>query len=539
MELEAITTVLRPRRHWEAMDLGFALARRWWRPLYRAWFLLLLPLTLLLHLLCYRHLWLVPLLLWWLKPLLDRVPLYILSHTLFGEVPGIRQTLKALPRLLSRQALWALTFARLDPARSFHLPVWQLEQLRGSARRRRQRVLDTQQKGAVWLTFTCAHFELIADLGLVALVWLLLPDFVRLDFWELLEDKTVLQQLWLNLVEIFGLSLIEPFYVAAGFTLYLNRRTWLEAWDIEIGFRRLARRLAVSSTTPVLLVAVLCLGLPGEVQAQLQRIPEFLPASPVGASLLAKGTGSGLSNSRASSLLPDTPSKETTAQPATSPACQDWAVRQTRLEQSDSTIKRTLAQVLQADEFPHCEPTSAWHFEWNEQPSEEHRASRLESSLGVWLARVVEMLAWITLLGFIVALIWRLAKRLPRAGAAPTATTAMPPEAIASLPEPLAPTAAMAAWRLWQAGQPREALGLLYRSSLVGLRARYRLPFSPGTTEDECLRLIGITLTDRPELVQFLTRLTRHWQATAYAHRLPDSITMQELCEQWPHHFPA
>ena len=108
----------------------------------------------------------------------------------------------------------ALTLGRLDPARSFHLPVWQLENLRGGARRRRQQVLNAQQKGAVWLTFTCAHFELIADLGLVALVWLMLPDFVRLDFWDLLEDKTVLQQLWINLVELFGIGLIEPFYVA-------------------------------------------------------------------------------------------------------------------------------------------------------------------------------------------------------------------------------------------------------------------------------------------------------------------------------------
>ena len=97
----------------------------------------------------------------------------------------------------------------------------------------------------------------------------------------------------------------------------------------------------------------------------------------------------------------------------------------------------------------------------------------------------------------------------------------------------------MAAWRLWQAGQPREALGLLYRSSLAGLRTRYGLPFSPGATEDECLRLIGISLADRPELVHFLTRLTRHWQATAYAHRMPDFPAMQELCEQWPRHFLA
>jgi hypothetical protein len=31
---------------------------------------------------------------------------------------------------------------------------------------------------------------------------------------------------------------IEPFYVSAGFAMYLNRRAQLEAWDIEQEFRR-------------------------------------------------------------------------------------------------------------------------------------------------------------------------------------------------------------------------------------------------------------------------------------------------------------
>jgi hypothetical protein len=31
---------------------------------------------------------------------------------------------------------------------------------------------------------------------------------------------------------------LEPFYVAGGFALYLNRRAELEAWDIEQEFRR-------------------------------------------------------------------------------------------------------------------------------------------------------------------------------------------------------------------------------------------------------------------------------------------------------------
>ena len=43
-----------------------------------------------------------------------------------------------------------------------------------------------------------------------------------------------------------SVSLLEPIYVAAGFGLYLHRRTQLEAWDVELVFRRLAARVRVA-----------------------------------------------------------------------------------------------------------------------------------------------------------------------------------------------------------------------------------------------------------------------------------------------------
>jgi len=62
--------------------------------------------------------------------------------------------------------------------------------------------------------------------------------------------------------------LLEPFYVAAGFGLYLNRRTLLEGWDIEVALRRIAERHAA--------VLVLCLScifaFPVDSHAQ-QKIP--------------------------------------------------------------------------------------------------------------------------------------------------------------------------------------------------------------------------------------------------------------------------
>ena len=48
----------------------------------------------------------------------------------------------------------------------------------------------------------------------------------------------------LVLAYFLAMSISEPIYVAAGFMLYLNRRTDLEAWDMEIALRQLAGRLA-------------------------------------------------------------------------------------------------------------------------------------------------------------------------------------------------------------------------------------------------------------------------------------------------------
>jgi hypothetical protein len=41
-----------------------------------------------------------------------------------------------------------------------------------------------------------------------------------------------------SIAYVLAVAFLEPFYVAAGFGLYLNRRVELEAWDIEQEFRR-------------------------------------------------------------------------------------------------------------------------------------------------------------------------------------------------------------------------------------------------------------------------------------------------------------
>ncbi len=43
------------------------------------------------------------------------------------------------------------------------------------------------------------------------------------------------------------MAIVEPFYVAGGFALYLNRRTALEGWDLEVALRRMGERAQAAS----------------------------------------------------------------------------------------------------------------------------------------------------------------------------------------------------------------------------------------------------------------------------------------------------
>jgi hypothetical protein len=62
------------------------------------------------------------------------------------------------------------------------------------------------------------------------------------------------------------LLFLEPFYVAAGFALYLNRRTLLEGWDIEVALRRIAERHAAAAL--VLLFVITWVFFPQSALAQ-------------------------------------------------------------------------------------------------------------------------------------------------------------------------------------------------------------------------------------------------------------------------------
>ena len=96
MELERISVVLRPRAPREALDLGAAMLRANAVAVWSAWFAFTVPIFIACNVLgvLLGLPWLGLVLMWWLKPMFDRLPLYVLSRAVFDRTPNWHETLR-------------------------------------------------------------------------------------------------------------------------------------------------------------------------------------------------------------------------------------------------------------------------------------------------------------------------------------------------------------------------------------------------------------------------------------------------------------
>ncbi|MCK5813699.1 MAG: hypothetical protein KAH03_05550 [Cocleimonas sp.] len=251
MQLDQITANIRLRSSWEAVDLGFAMVQRWWRSIYPPLLLFNLSILLLAFLFVPTKYYLyVMLFFWWIKPYSHRLILHILSQRLFNNDLSTWQALKDIPSIFRGNTFGAITFRRFSFSRGFNLPIWQLEGIRGKARAKRQTVLlNAVHSEAIWLTIGLFFIEIILTFSLLGLFLLFVPEshfdsFTSNFFNPELGSIETWVMLFISSLYIVITLIIEPFYIAANFALYINRRTQLEAWDIELSFRKMAIRLA-------------------------------------------------------------------------------------------------------------------------------------------------------------------------------------------------------------------------------------------------------------------------------------------------------
>lgn len=497
MQLTDARVVIRPRSPWEALDLGVLMARQHQRTLMLGWACTSLPVFALLTLTLWDFPGIVLFIFWWLKPAYERLALGVLSQALFRPAPSLREALQQWPGLLKRQLPASLLWRRLSLSRSFTLPVQQLENLGGKARQQRLAVLRAGAGNAAarWLTLAGMHLEIALWLGLSGLVYLLLPQQTasQIDWWQIIAAPQG-QWLWLehlsNLLYALVLVYWGPVYVSCGFSLYLNRRIALEAWDIELVLRNLRRRLGS--------VAAVC---------------------------LAVGLG-----------LAGWPAQGMAEEPGDTPRLLHQPV-------NSQTAQRDIRTIVAQPPFSNRETVTRWRLGQPRPaaPAPTQKAlGWLDGRLLAWLARAFEVALWAALCGAMALLLWRAREWLRTfAGSRSTSRNGILSNGPGAVIEPRA-TALPAdiagrAEALWHSN-PREALGLLYRSLLAHLREDRQLSLRGADTESQVLDQVK-TLQD-PALLDYTHRLTVHWQNLAYGHYPPPAQAREELCQGWRRLFP-
>jgi hypothetical protein len=510
VQLDRLAVQLRMRNPWEAIDLGFAMVRTWARPVYAAWLVVFVPLC-TLALLLLPSPWAI-LLVWWLKPVLDRIVLHVLAAGVFGDLPRLRETLRALPRAITPGLVASLTWYRFFLARSFNLPVWQLERQTGAAARQRRRQLQRRTSGpAVGLTITCIFFEAVLVLSGIALFDLLAPVLEADEFklFQLLTWSTEdAQRIVLAAIVFTAMAIMEPFYVAGGFALYLNRRTALEGWDLEVALRRMGERAQAASrgfdlsraAALVLMLAGLA-GMQVPAPSHAQEMPE--------------------------------PEDQTATEVQTQPAAPPVPPSQRR-------AAREVKEVLERPEFQeYRERTGLQYLGKPDKPQQpRHSESPGWATFIEALAQFLRILAFAAVGLAVVFLVYYLLRRFDLIGR--ERTSYIPPDTLFGLdvrPESLPEDVAAAALELARSGALLEALSLLYRGALITLLHRDGVELVSGDTEDDCLRKSRQRIPDAS--VAYFARLLAAWQRLAYARREVPRAEVEALCGDWRSHFTA
>ena len=528
MRIDHLDVALRARSGWEAMELGTALSRRHARALWGSWLLASAPLFVVFNALgwwldAFGWAWLA---MWWCKPLFERAPLYVLSRGIFGEPVGTLAALRA-QRHWGNSGFWGyLGWRRFSVLRSLCLPVNLLEGNAPAQRGARRRAVAAGAAGAaVVLTLACMAFEGVLVSGAIGAVFMFMPLELMSESWRAAwdmigQDTPAWAQLGFNLACWLASVLIGPFYVGAGFGLYLNRRTQMEAWDVEIALRRLRERLLPAASTLALL---LCLALP-------------LASAPVHAqdAQTVAGQAGDAEEDEDSADEPATAAND----PANTPAMIFGAApvdtagfRQAVNRAYEDPLQRPTRQVTRWKPIEQAEEKKKEDKALQSDGSSKGERSNRKAGIA-WLARLAEWGLW-ALLGVLLLVLlltarlwlpWLRGSGRRKADAVPQVV-----EEQVELPVVLPPDVATQAGLLWDQGRPRQALALLYRASVrtVGERSGIALP--PGATEAQCLR----ASRRMPEASDrdLFARIVRMWQYAAYGGRLPSRAEFDALAD--------
>ncbi|MDQ1816418.1 hypothetical protein RBA41_24270 [Massilia sp. CCM 9210] len=535
MQIDKLQIELRPRTNAQALDLGFSLLHSHAGAAYMAFLALWLPLVAVCAALTVwlpelSWAWLI--LAWWFKPLLERAPLYVLSRQVFGTAVTWQEAVRAWPGQLGGGWFRLITWGRLISAgRGLWQPVWQLEGARGGVASARRSALGKNgtASSAVWFGVVCAHLEVVLQLGALGFIGIFAADGKIgnpfLLFANMVSDTPdVLTELLTLGAFALSIALIAPVYTACCFTLYLNRRASMEAWDLEIKLRQIKRPQAARARSAAPVSALLVLAGAGMLLA-LAVVPAPVWAEPAA------------------------PGKRALASPAPArPPCE--RPKGMRLPErgpaqapEQARIRQQIDQVYADPDLRGYECVESWELKERDKKKEIKKEERKRSSSDMNLiAAILKVLFIAAAIGAVAWVLYRYRHHFPSFERAAKARVATEIGGLNIRAESLPPDVTADVRALWTRGERRAALALLYRATLSRLVTEDALPLRQGNTEGDCLRLAR-QAAQRQQLSQARLEVaisaTSLWLGGAYAARWPDDDTLMACCAAWDAQFGA
>ncbi len=497
MNLDKLQIGVNVKSGWQALDLGFLMARAWWLPLLCCGLLPALIVFILLAIILFDYPFIALFIVWWLKPFWERLPLYYSSRKIFGETITLNEVFAKIKQVYFNDAIAWLLWRRLSLQRAFCAPVTVLEMLKGKPRKERLKILYSKNVDIAFSNqIICFLFETIICFALLSSILFFVPDGFEPEIYDSASELTLTGKWLYTLCAFIAMFAVMPFYSMAGFALYLNRRIELEAWDIEITFRNLLSRKQRSNDNRIggmmavaILLSLLLSATPSTSYAEIdydrqtasETIQEILKGEDFGREV----------------------------------SVEKWRFKNV-VEENKDKIPEWIIDVVE------------WiitNFDWSAKNENE---DRLFSPV-VWI-KVFLIVAFVSLL---IYLLYRY--RGPLKGLMPVKQSLTKPEVLFGLdvtPESLPEDVPAQVMLLWNNNQHREALGLLYRAALSHLIEQYELAFKPSHTEAECAALVKEQ--GEQSLSQYFEKITAAWCYLAYGHRLPNTELIESLCKTWP-----
>jgi len=154
--------------------------------------------------------------------------------------------------------------------------------------------------------------------------------------------------------------------------------------------------------------------------------------------------------------------------------------------------------------------------------------------LFLWLEQTARILVWcaaVILAGMLVGYILRVVRA--RGVSRPEALFVAPTHVqdLDIRPETLPSDIGATARVLWNRGDHRASLALLYRGMLSRLAHVHGVPIRDSSTEGECLALSASHLAQRGH--QYVTRLVRVWQRAVYGREAVQAQIVYVLCDDF------